>query len=718
MKAVFGALALVFSGWSAGGLLAQDGADRAPSESARIQIEDARPASDAPPLVEGSRAEIPALDRKASADKPDLIPTEHFAGRPGFSGAKLSPDGATLTLIEREGGVVRLSASDPRTGELIDSLSFAKGTYVTSTQWVDKDKMLLEVWSAARRGPYLVRYSRLVLAYPREGRFEFLVEDQTGFNGGDVLHVDDAGEYAIIAHRGDGRLWQPSVYRYQLKPGGTVEKIVEPKYDVHYWIADDDGVVRLGMGWRKSKLLIFYREKEGDDFKTVARIKPGDEDSYFDALEILSNSNRGYVLDENEEGRVGLRIFDYATREVVETFYEHPDWDIDEVWIEDGKPVAAFYTDDREQIVWFNEDDKAVYDKLKAAVGDSDVWVTSRSDNGEQLLVWAGNEGDPGVLYFYDAPTQSLSELAQFRPELDFRKLVRPKAFSYTARDGTSIRAFLTLPKGRDPGKLPLIILPHGGPFGIRDELAYDDQVQFLANRGYAVLQPNFRGSGGYGSEFYDLGVGEVGRGMQDDLDDAMDWAVKQGIADPERVCVVGGSYGGYAALWAVLRNPERYRCAASWAGVTDWTRMLKYDRRVLTRSAGKRWTAKIKGDEGKNLKDVSPYRLADNLSRPVLLAHGTLDDNVPFKQYEQMVKAARKAPVPLTTLVIENEGHSFSRASSEQAWYDALDTFLAEHNPADQVDENGKLRAPPTPEQPSIFRTIELPGMSGEAQE
>ncbi|MEL7197505.1 MAG: alpha/beta fold hydrolase [Pseudomonadota bacterium] len=330
------------------------------------------------------------------------------------------------------------------------------------------------------------------------------------------------------------------------------------------------------------------------------------------------------------------------------------------------------------------------------------------------MLVWAGNEADPGVLYFYNAENERMTEMLQFRPQIDHRKLARPTAFTYTARDGHDIRAFLTLPKGREPSALPLIILPHGGPFGIRDKLVYNDEVQFLANRGYAVIPPNFRGSGGYGTSFYDLGIGEVGRGMQNDLDDAMDWAVKEGIADPNRVCIVGGSYGGYAALWGVLRNPERYRCAASWAGVTDWDKMLNYDRRYMTRKQGRRWTAKIEGDNDTNLNDVSPYHLAENLNRPVLLAHGTIDDNVPFKQYELMLKAARSAPSKPTPLVIEGEGHSFSYATSEQKWYDALDSFLAKHNPADQIDANGDLMKAEEKGQESIFRPINLPESAG----
>ena len=658
-------------------------------------------------------------------DVPALIPTQAFASRASFWDADLSPDGNTLTVLQRVNGKLQLTAINPRTREAIRGLNFGAGTYVEWSRWIDSDRMLIKAQSISFAFGIALPSTRLYIVYPKEGRAVPLIDDQRGFDGGELLHVAKDRQSVLIAHgplesnRRNRRSfmryffnYEPGVYRYELKPGGAVTPVLEPVKGVDAWLTDETGVVRLGLGWRRKRLSIYYRDSAQDEFERVARIKQGDTDSFFDAIQIVSGSSRGYVLDENEEGRVGLRIFDYASREVVDTFYENPDWDVEDVWLDpDGRPLAAFYTDDRAQAVWFDEDYKASYDKLSSALGDSEIWIIARSDNGRQMLVSAGNEADPGVLYFFDADTRQLNEFAQFRPEIDFRLLAKPMPITYTARDGTAIRAYLTLPKGRATKNLPLIIHPHGGPFGIRDSLRYDDQVQFLANRGYAVLQPNFRGSGGYGTAFYDLGVGAVGRGMQDDLDDAMDWAVEQGIADPARVCIVGASYGGYAALWGVLRNPERYRCAASWAGVTDWTRMLKYDRRVMTRQAGKRWSAKIEGsDEDFDLKDVSPYRLAEGLQRPVLLAHGTADDNVPFKQYEQMLKAARKSPVPLTTLVVEGEGHGFSSSSSEQQWYDALDRFLAEHNPADQVDADGVFRPPTSPEVDTQFTSIELP--------
>jgi len=642
---------------------------------------------DMPPPVEADAASIPPL-----------IASETFAQRSEFWSPELSPEGMAMAYLRQSGKGTQLVVADPRTGARIDSIGFSPEINVRWFRWVSEDKMLIQVSGLLRnaQGQAYARFTRLVLAYPLTGEFDWLVEKPRSLSGGYVVHVAEDGEWALIAHRGDGRFPFPSVFRYELKPGGEVTRVQGPIKGVWDWYADDKGVLRMGIGWWNRRYVIFYRSEPTDELERIARIKPGDQDGFFDAIEIISDSDRGYVLDEDENGRVGLRVYDYSKREVVETFYQNDDWDIERAWLDDGKPIAVFYTDDRQRVVWFDEQYERDYAALNEAVGDREVWVQSRSKDGNRMLVWAGSEADPGVLYLFERETQEMTELLQYRPALDSRQLVKPKAFTYTARDGTDIRAYLTLPKGREAKDLPLIILPHGGPFGIRDELRYNDEVQFLANRGYAVLQPNFRGSGGYGTDFYDLGNGQVGRGMQDDLDDAMDWAVSEGIADAGRVCVVGGSYGGYAALWAVLRNPERYRCAASWAGVTDWDKMLRYDRRYLTSKAGKRWQVKIEGEDDFDLKDVSPFRLAKNLNRPVLLAHGTRDTNVPFKQFELMQKAARKAPVGLTTLVIEGEGHSFSRTESERKWFDALEAFLFEHNPPD--DREHLARAPEQP--------------------
>lgn len=260
------------------------------------------------------------------------------------------------------------------------------------------------------------------------------------------------------------------------------------------------------------------------------------------------------------------------------------------------------------------------------------------------------------------------------------------KYIRYTARDGLSVPAYLTLPVGRQPGKLPLIVMPHGGPYGVRDTLDYNREVQFLANRGYAVIQPNFRGSDSYGEDYYKKGEGQIGRAMQDDLDDAVDWLAKEGIADATRVCIIGSSYGGYAALWGVIRNPERYRCAASFAGVTDFVTQLKYSKKGMESRHARKWQDIVRGDEDFKLDTVSPAKNAGKLTRPILLTHGDDDNVVPISQFNMMVAALKKAGKAAESHVYENEGHGLDEPANQKDWLERLEAFLDAHNPADPL--------------------------------
>ena len=634
------------------------------------------------PAQEAAPPPAPAAEREAP---PPLIPASKFAGRPSFWDTRLSPGGGLFSYVRQGADAAQLIITDIASGQVVRGWATDPADELEWYRWVTDDKLLLSVSTPGMFFGDEVRFTRLILVEIGTGeltrlftRFDEVVE------GDNVIHIAEDGSYILVAIQRTIYDY-PSVMRHELSARGKITTVQTPREGVWNWVADDQGVVRMGTGWNNRKLNVYYRRDAASDLALIARMKEDDEEGYWDALQVIGGSDEGYVLSAGENGRVGLRRFNFARREAVETIYEHPEWDIDSVTLKQGKPFAAFYTADRDEVYWFDPAIAREHRSLRKALGDTEVWVVSRAENNAKMLVYAGNESDPGVLYLFDPVAKSLKEISQYRPEVDFQALARPRPIQYTARDGTVIRGYLTLPRGRPAKGLPLILMPHGGPYGIRDKLEYNDEVQLLANRGYAVLQPNFRGSGGYGGAFFEKGEGQIGRAMQDDIDDAMDWAVKEGIADPARVCVVGGSYGGYAALWAVLRNPERYRCAASWAGVTDWAKLLRYDRRYLTERVNKWWSARVRGGDGAaDLDAVSAYRTAGQLSRPVLLAHGTKDQRVPMSQYNIFEKAARTAPVPPQTLVIKGEGHSFSKPESAQAWFEALEGFLATHNPAD----------------------------------
>jgi dipeptidyl aminopeptidase/acylaminoacyl peptidase len=516
------------------------------------------------------------------------------------------------------------------------------------------------------------------------GEIRFIGKSTEGFEGDDVLYVDPSGEWLLLSIQRTLQDW-PSVFRVDLATN-KMRQVVKSMADVWEWYADDKGVVRVGAGFLERKWFMVYRKTDVEGFRRIVKANYDDEEAALDALHFIYESDEGFVLSNERTGRFGVYRYNFAKRELGEPVYEHPVVDVSDFTVsEDGKSVkAAWYTDDRDRVIWFDPTLKQHQETIDAALPDRHAWILSRSVDDTRMLVWTGSESDPGNYYIYVPEAGMMKRIAKVNERINRKQLAPTRYVTYRARDGLDIPAYLTLPIGREPRNLPLVILPHGGPFGIRGRLAYDPEVQFLANRGYAVLQPNFRGSGGYGKAHYDKGEGQWGRRMQDDLDDGMDWLVKSGTVDPKRVCVIGASYGGYAALWGVTRNPERYRCAASFAGVTDLKRQLNYDRNFLSSSHYRSFRSKVRGDEDFDMDSVSPLKQVERLRIPVLLAHGKDDTNVPYKQSLWYAEALKKAGKAHEFYTYEDEGHGFSSAENLKHWLDPLDAFLARHNPAD----------------------------------
>tara|TARA_R110000751_G_scaffold2018_18_gene10459 strand:- start:247780 stop:249750 length:1971 start_codon:yes stop_codon:yes gene_type:complete len=635
-------------------------------------------AQDAP----AAASDASAAAQPSATAKPPVIPAANFTKRSPFSNPVLSPDGRTIATRARSDGKRYVALINADTQQLTARFGVGEGSEITRIRWAGNDRLLISIFGSARYLNQDYSASRVIYINLRDGSMETL-GDYGADDGDNIIFVADDGSYLLMSVQRT-KYQYPSVVRYDL--GSDVEaSIVERQIPgVWNWYTDKTGTVRLATGIKNRVLRVHYRSNPGEKLELVEKIKDENvEEEYWGVSHIKAGTDEAYVLREGESGRVGFYTYNLKTREPVDLLYEHPVYDLDSVLMHEDEPVAAYYTDDRDQAHWFDAGYKQTYSALSAALPEEEMWISSRSKDNSRMIVWAGGPADPGAFYIFTPAENRLALLTEISPSIDERHLAKPKAISYTARDGTEIRSILTLPKGVEPKNLPLIIMPHGGPYGVRDRLDYNPEVQLLANRGYAVLQPNFRGSGGYGTDFVELGNGQIGRGMQDDLDDAMDWAVGEGIAAADRVCIVGASYGGYAALWGVIRNPERYRCAASFAGVTDWDMILSYDKRFFMRWFSREWEEQVVGEEDFDLDEVSPYRLGKTLSRPVLLAQGKKDLRVPYSQFSKFTSATKRAPVQPVELVFDDEGHSFDEPENEQKWLEELTAFLAEHNPA-----------------------------------
>lgn len=335
---------------------------------------------------------------------------------------------------------------------------------------------------------------------------------------------------------------------------------------------------------------------------------------------------------------------------------------------------------------------------LNQALSTRQFEITSWTDDGTEAVVETWSDDQPTEFYLYSSkPKPSLTLLFRQTPWIKAGDLSPEKPITYTARDGVTIHGYLAVPRGAKAKNLPLVIYVHGGPHGARYDWGFDatepDAVatQILADNGYAVLAPNYRGSGGYGLKFLVAGFRHWGDTMQNDLADAAEWAVKQGIADPKRVCILGASYGGYAALMSSERFPSLYRCAVGYSGVYDL--MLQETRRAgADRYAGGRfYLATVLGHDHKQLKAFSPAFNADSLKAAVLLLHGGRDQRAPVKGYDEMVAAIKKHGTPLETLYFHNEGHGFYQpAHREQAWTKIL-AFLKQYIGAGEPSATGK---------------------------
>lgn len=439
---------------------------------------------------------------------------------------------------------------------------------------------------------------------------------------------------------------------------------------------DHSGVVRFASGsTTDNSQKLYYREGDGAKWELI-----NDEAVTGNTQVPVGFSADGtlaYLIAERNAGPSAIVALDTQSREMIEVLR---DKNVDPAQILRAQgsnvPVGARFIDGKPRTEFFDptSPDARLYRSLEAAF-DGPVVVTSESQDGRLALVNTSSDRSPGDFYLFDTVDKKadhlLSQWAWFDPEA--MASVRP--FQLKARDGLALHGYLTVPQGSSGKDLPMVVVPHGGPFGIRDTWGFDGEAQMLAEAGYAVLKLNFRGSGGYGKAFNEAGARQWGGTMQDDLTDATRWAIEQGIADPDRICIYGASYGGYAALMGAAKEPDLYRCAAGYVGVYDLPVMHAEDSRNNARGAT--WMSEWVGDR-EALVSVSPNRIADRIKVPVFLAAGGEDEVAPIKHTELMEKSLRAAGVPVEALYYDTEGHGFYVEENQREFYTRLLAFLS----------------------------------------
>lgn len=390
------------------------------------------------------------------------------------------------------------------------------------------------------------------------------------------------------------------------------------------------------------------------------------------------SGKHGFLLTERKNGPDVVERLDFAsrTRKVVAVNDTYDPSSI--VWSFDGtEPVGVGYGERAPRVQFFDSKHPhaQLIGEMDAAFPDEVARVTSSSRDGRTAVVTVTSDREPGRFYLLDTPSGDLKLLARSRPWLDGLALGRMEAITLSARDGVPLHGFLTMPANAK-GDVPLIVMPHGGPFDVRDVWGYDDEVQILATHGYAVLQVNFRGSGGYGRSFAESGFREWGGKMQDDLTDATRWAAKRRGIDAGRICAWGASYGAYAALMGAVREPELYRCVIGMAGPYDLPTMYKWGD-VQRSKWGEGQLKRTLGDDAKMLVDRSPSRHVDKIRAKIMLVQGGRDPRVSREHVRGMRRALDQAGIPYEGYFPPEETHGFFRENSRREYYSRVLSFL-----------------------------------------
>jgi len=611
-------------------------------------------------------------------------PVEAYAHPPLAADLSLSPDGTHVAYVAPAGGkpvlvIRRLLMAEGDRPVVIPVGDFR----ILWLAWANSNTLIFELLgteSVMVSGPdrkIPVRYSRLIAA-ERDGsnvREIYRPKFEPGYyktTSGQILQfIDD--EHVMIAVPDRAR---QVVGKLNIYTGRLEHQDRDNRQDLIY-LPDPSGQLRLARSFsdRTGKLTYWYRTSLNEDFKPLVEFDPLAEDG----MDVLGfgPDDQLYVVSWHESDRAAVYTFDIATGTLGGKVLGDDMYDVDAPILQKGRVVGLTYMRDMPVRVFFDPALQQLQETLDRAIPDSTELIIERTRDGRFTLVASHAPNLPTIYRLFDRDTRQFMPFADTFPEIPDEALATRQAVTYKARDGLTIPGYLTLPPGKEARNLPFVVMPHGGPIA-RDDQKFDILSQFLAGRGYAVLQPNFRGSSGYGAAFMKAGLRQWGRAMQTDVVDGVRWAIETGVADPDRICIVGWSYGGYSALMGAVQNSDLFKCAIATAPVTNLDRLWKELRWSGLATQFNR--SLFFGEKNDALREVSPYHQAKRIGIPVMLIHGDLDAQAFIQHSRDMVDALLNARIPHEYIEIDGMDHS-PRTTEEMARVlSAWERFLKQH--------------------------------------
>ena len=616
---------------------------------------------------------ISSCAKKKKAETPPVIPMKDFFRNPEKSGYQISPDGQYFSFrapwknrmnlfVQKIGdpAVIQVTADTIRD---INSYFWKEDRLIYSRD-IDGDENYI-VFSAARDGKDVKRLT------PEQGVRAELLDDLRALPGMET-------KILIMMNQRNPKVFDP--YSCDVVTGALKALYDNSKDNFESWITDHTGVIRFASKTDGTDVVYYHRSGETVPFNEYIRVSY--KDSWSPLLFTFDNKNLIVAHNLNGRDKTAIVEWDLPMKKESRLLHEHVDYDVSGIDWSRKRKLITMYSWEGEKLERKITDEKTqqLFTLLEKKFPGHTISIVSENDDETKRTVWVGSDRITGRFYYHEDGKDDITLLCDRTPWLKEEQMAEMKPIRFTSRDGLTIHGYLTLPVGRKAKNLPVVINPHGGPWA-RDGWSFNPEVQFLANRGYAVLQMNFRGSTGYGRKHWEASFKQWGKTMQDDITDGVKWLIKEGIADSNRIAIYGGSYGGYATLAGITFTPELYACAVDYVGVSNLFTFMKTIPPYW--EAWRKQMYEMVGDPAKDsvmMRAASPVFHVDRIRCPLFVAQGANDPRVNKAESDQMVDALKKRGIHVEYMLKKDEGHGFANEENRFDFYGAMEQFLDQY--------------------------------------
>jgi len=632
------------------------------------------------PTLVSSKA---TLEKLITYDKGNFkYKVEDYFARPKASQFKISPDGKYLSYKEKDkDSKNHVFVKDLATGKATKAL-VEKEDLIRSYGWLNKKRLFYTQDKSGNENLHLY-------AADIDGKN---LKDLTPFDGvtiGLVQIIKDTDFVVVTMNKNNKQIFEPFKINFVTGEMTQLFENKDPKNPIDGYLFDKEGNLR-GYTILENGLTTrtYYKNLQSGNFDLIKSTDWKDTFSVMIFNDHSKNKDEAYVVTNLDSDKSRIVLYDLKKNAVIKEVYSNPTFDVNSVSMAGKNRNYELdyisYNGIKNEVIPVSQFYKEVDSQLKSEFGDKQFYVVSSDDSDSKLLVVVDSDKLYGKYYEYDVKSKKLKLLVDLMPQLKEEDMAEMRPIEFKSRDGLTIHGYITLPKAAVDGqKVPLIVNPHGGPQGIRDDWGFNPETQLFASRGYATLQVNFRISGGYGKEFQNSGYKQIGRKAMDDVEDGVKYAISQGWVDKDKIAIYGGSHGGYATLMGLIKTPDLYSCGVDYVGVSNiftffdsfpeyWKPYKEMVKQI--------WYDLDNPEEAKIAKEVSPVFQIDKIKKPLFVVQGANDPRVNINESDQIVKALRSKGFEVPYMVKYDEGHGFGKEPNRLELYKYMLGFFAEN--------------------------------------